>query len=124
MSALLPDYRRGRSLVGREELTRKLTGMAADVVRECHVELALGWLWSNRSKDALPDVPRDLFETLMFVRDQGRREVEAAYTGQDYFEDCLRLALRNSPKVSVLKSRTNVTPDRGALRGHPVVLGP
>lgn len=110
--------------MGREELTRKLTGMAADVVRECHVELALGWLWSNRSKDALPDVPPDLFKKLMFVRDQGRWEVEAAYTGRDYFEDCLRLALRNSPGVRVLKSRTNATADRRALRGHAVVLGP
>ncbi len=40
--------------MGHEELSRKLTGMAADVVRDCHVELALGWLWSNKSRDPLP----------------------------------------------------------------------
>jgi hypothetical protein len=28
--------------MGREELSRMLTGLAADVVRDCRVELALG----------------------------------------------------------------------------------
>jgi len=107
--------------MGREELSRKLTGMAADVVRECHVELALGWLWCCKSRDPLPQVPPDLFDTLIFVRDQGWREVEAAYTGRDYFEDCLRLALRNSPAVG-LKTRTNGNADRGASRSETLVL--
>ena len=109
--------------MGREELSRKLTGMAADVVRDCNVELALGWLWCSKSRDPLPDVAPDLFDTLMFVRDQGWREVEAAYTGRDYFEDCLRLALRNSPSVAVVKTRTNGNAHRGARRSQTVVLG-
>ena len=107
--------------MGREELSRKLTGMAADVVRDCHVELALGWLWCNRSQDPLPQVPPDLFDTLMFVCDQGWREVEAAYTGRDYFEDCLRLALRHSPSIKI---RTNGNGGRGARRSQSVGFGP
>lgn len=120
----LPGSGARRSLMGREDLSRKLTGMAADVVRDCRVELALGWLWCDRSRDLLPEVPPDLFDTLMFVRDQGWREVEAAYTGRDYFEDCLRLALRNSPSVGVLKTRTNGNADRGASRSQTVGLRP
>ena len=100
--------------MGREELSRKLTGMAADVVRDCRVELALGWLLCNKSKDPLPGVPPDLFNMLNFVRDQGWQEVDAAYTGGDYFEDCLRLALRKSQSVAVRKTPTRSGADRRA----------
>ena len=110
--------------MGREELLCKLTGMAADVVTDCHVELALGWLWCNRRRDPLPRLPPDLFDMLIFVRDQGWQEVDTAYKGRDYFEDCLRLALRNSPSVGVFKTRTNGNADRGASRSQTVVLGP
>ena len=100
--------------MGREELLRKLTRMAADVVRDCRVELALGWLWCNRSKDPLPGVPRDLFNMLIFVRDHGWQEVDAAYRAGDYFEDCLRLAMRKSQCVAVRKTRTHSRVDRRA----------
>jgi hypothetical protein len=53
--------RRGNSISG-EELLRKLTGMAADVVRECSVELALGWLWCDKTREPLPRVPPDLVD--------------------------------------------------------------
>jgi len=99
--------------MGREELLRTLTGMAADIVRDCHVELALGWLWCNKTRDPLPRVPPDLFDMLIFVRDQGWQEVDAAYKGRDYFEDCLRLAFRNSQSIGVLKTRTRSGADRG-----------
>jgi len=100
--------------MGREELLRKLTGMAADVVRDCRVELALGWLLCNKIKEPLPGVPPDLFKMLKFVRDQGWQEVDAAYTGGDYFEDCLRLALRKSQSVGVQETRTRSGVDRKA----------
>jgi hypothetical protein len=100
--------------MGREELLGKLTGMAADVVRDCRVELALGWLWCNKSKEPLPGVPPDLFKTLKFVRDQGGQEVDAAYTGGDYFEDCLRLALRKSQSVAIRKTRPRTGGDHRA----------
>lgn len=124
MPDVLPGSGGRRRLMDHVELSRKLTGMAADVVRDCRVELALGWLWCNKSRDPLPQVPPDLFDTLMFVRDQGWREVEVAYTGRDYFEDCLRLALRNAPSVGVLKTRTNGNADRGASRNQTAVLRP
>ena len=100
--------------MGREELSRILTGLAADVVRDCRVELALGWLWCNKTRDPLPRVPGDLLDVLMFVRDQGGQEVDAAYKGRDYFEDCLRLALRKSQAVGLLKTRAHIRLDRGA----------
>jgi len=100
--------------MGREELLRKLTGMAADVVRDCRVELALGWLLCNKIKEPLPGVPPHLFKMLKFVRDQGWQEVDAAYTGGDYFEDCLRLALRKSQPVGVRETRTRGGVDRKA----------
>lgn len=100
--------------MGREELLRKLTGMAAEVVRDCRVELALGWMWCYRRKDPLPRVPPDLFSMLMFVREEGGQEVDAAYKGRDYFEDCLRLALRNSQAVGLPKTRAHIRADRGA----------
>ncbi|HUF20314.1 MAG TPA: hypothetical protein VMP00_06120 [Burkholderiales bacterium] len=90
----------------RGELSRRLTYMAANVVADCHVELALGWLLCNRRKDALPGVPSGLHQVLIFVRDQGVQEVEDAYKGRDYFEDCLRMALRNSYAVKLTKART------------------
>ena len=104
--------------MGREELLRKLTAMAAEVVRDCRVELALGWLWCYRRKDPLPRVPPDLLDVLKFVRDHGLREVDASYRGRDYFEDCLRLALRNSQSVDLLKTRAHIRADRGA-RARP-----
>src|SRR6267378_7814732 len=107
------SVRRSNSM-GREELLRKLTGMAADVVRDCRVELALGWLLCNKIKEPLPGVPPDLFKMLKFVRDQGWQEVDAAYTGGDYFEDCLRLALRKSQSVGVQETRTRSGVDRKA----------
>lgn len=91
--------------MGREELLCRLTGMAADVVRDSRVELALGWLWCNRRRDPLPRVPPDLFDVLTFVRDQGSQEVDAAYKGRDYFEDCLRLAMRKSQTAGAVKAR-------------------
>jgi len=100
--------------MGREELLRNLTGMAADVARDCRVELALGWLWCKKSKDPLPQVPPDLFNMLIFVCDQGWQEVDAAYTGGDYFEDCLRLAMRKSQSVAVRETRTRSGVDRKA----------
>lgn len=93
-------------------LLHKLTGMAADVVRDCRVELALGWLWCNKRRDPLPRVPPDLFNMLIFVRDEGGQDVDAAYKGRDYFEDCLRLALRNSQSAGVLETRTRGGADR------------
>jgi hypothetical protein len=104
--------------MGREELLRKLTAMAAEVVRDCRVELALGWLWCYRQKDPLPRVPPDLLDVLTFVRDHGLGEVDASYRGRDYFEDCLRLALRNSQAVGLLKTRAHIRADRGA-RARP-----
>ena len=109
--------RRGNSISG-EELLRKLTGMAADVVRECSVELALGWLWCDKTREPLPRVPPDLLDVLTFVRDHGLREVDASYRGRDYFEDCLRLALRKSQTVGLLKTRSHIRADRGA-RARP-----
>lgn len=109
--------------MGREELLRKLTFMAADVVRGSHVELALGWLWSDRSRDPLPGVPPDLLDMLTFVRDQGWREVDAAYKGRDYFEDCLRLALRNSSAAG-LSSRVNSDAGHRVRRGLTAAFGP
>jgi hypothetical protein len=78
------------------------------------VELALGWLWCNKTRDPLPRVPPDLLDVLLFVRDQGGQEVDAAYKGRDYFEDCLRLALRKSQAVGLLKTRAHIRADRGA----------
>lgn len=95
---------------------RKLTGKAAEVVRNCRVELALGWLWCNRTRDTPPRVPPDLLDVLIFVRDHGGQEVDVAYTGRDYFEDCLRLALRKSQTVDVLKTRAGRGADRGASK--------
>ena len=111
--------------MGSEEFLRKLTWMAAEVVRNGHVELALGWLWCNKSRDPLPEVPPYLFDTLIFVRDQGWREVEAAYKGRDYFEDCLRLALRNSRSVGMFKTRHHEDADRAVRvsRSQPAALG-
>jgi len=108
--------RRGNS-ISSEELLRKLTGMAADVVRECSVELALGWLWCDKTREPLPRVPPDLLDVLTFVRDHGLQEVHASYRGRDYFEDCLRLALRKSQVVGLLKTRSHSRADRGA-RAH------
>lgn len=114
MSDELPvSSRRGNS-ISSEELLRKLTGMAADVVRECSVELALGWLWCDKTREPLPRVPPDLLDVLTFVRDHGLQEVHASYRGRDYFEDCLRLALRKSQTVDVLKTRAGCGADRGA----------
>ena len=110
--------------MGREELLRKLTFMAADVVRDARVELALGWLWCDRSRDPLPDVPPDLLDMLTFVRDQGGREVDAAYKGRHYFEDCLRLALRNPPAVDISSSRVNSGAPRRVRRSLTAALGP
>lgn len=95
---MLDDWPNGipHSSMGREELLRKLTGMAAEVVGNGHVELGLGWLWCNKRGDPVPRVPPDLCEALIFVRDQGWQEVDAGYKGSDYFEDCLLLALRKS----------------------------
>ena len=124
------DSNRRRNSLGREELLRNLTGMAADVVRDCRVELALGWLWCNKRKDPLPRVPPDLFDMLIFVRDQGWQEVDAAYKGRDYFEDCLRAALRKSQTVGVLRTPTRGGggADRGARararRSQTAALGP
>jgi hypothetical protein len=50
---------------------------------------------------------------LKFVRDHGSQEVDATYTGGDYFEDCLRLALRKSQSVAVRETRTRSGADRG-----------
>lgn len=110
--------------MGREELLRKLTFMAADVVRDSRVELALGWLWCDRSRDPLPGVPPDLHDMLTFVRDQGWREVDAAYKGRDYFEDCLRLALRNPPAAGLSSSRVNSDAGHRVRRGLNAALGP
>jgi hypothetical protein len=98
---MLDDLPNGmpRSSMGREELLRKLTGMAAEVVANGHVELGLGWLICNKSGDPVPRVPSNLLEVLMFVRDQGWQEVDAGYRGWDYFEDCLLLALRKSQTI-------------------------
>ena len=98
-----------------EELSRKLTGMAAEVVRDCRVELALGWLWCNKTRDPLPRVPQDLLDVLNFVRDQGGQEVDAGYKGRDYFEDCLLLALRRLRTAG--ETRTPGGTDPGA-RAH------
>jgi hypothetical protein len=115
-----------RNSMDREILLHKLTGMAADVVRDCRVELALGWLWCNKRRDPLPGVPSDLFNMLIFVRDQGWREVDGAYKGRDYFEDCLRLALRQSQTGGVLNTRTRSGAGRGARarRSQTAALGP
>ena len=94
----LPDGK-PRSSMGREDLLRKLTGMAAQVVGNGHVELGLGWLLCNKSGDPVPRVPPDLLDVLIFVRDHGWQEVDAGYKGGDYFEDCLLLALRKSQTV-------------------------
>jgi len=112
--------------MGREELLCKLTDMAADVARDGRVEVALGWLWCNRRRDPLPRVPSDLFEMLIFVCDQGRQEVDAAYKGRDYFEDCLRLAFRNSQAVGVLTTRTRSSADYGGRgrQSQAAALGP
>jgi len=96
-----------------------LTGLAADVVRDCRVELALGWLWCNKTRDPLPRVPPDLLDVLLFVRDQGGQEVDAAYKGRDYFEDCLRLALRKSQAVGLLKTRIHPCGSGGACTPGP-----
>lgn len=110
----------------REDLLRKLSGMAAEVVRDGRVELALGWLWCSKRRDPLPRLPPDLFDTLIFVSDHGWREVDAAYKGLDYFEDCLRLALRQSQTGAVLNTRTRSGADRGARarRSQTAALGP
>jgi hypothetical protein len=107
----------------RGELLRKLTHMAANVVAAGHVELALGWLWCNRRKDALPGVPSGLHAVLKFVRDQGVQEVEDAYKGRDYFEDCLRMALRNAYAVELTKASTFGADNRmaGTRRPRPSV---
>jgi len=93
-----------RSSMGREDLLRKLTGMAAEVVGNGHVELGLGWLLCNKSGDPVPRVPPDLFDVLIFVRDHGWQEVDSGYKGWDYFEDCLLLALRKSQTVDELRT--------------------
>jgi hypothetical protein len=59
-------------------------------------------------------VPPDLFSMLMFVRDRGGQEVDAAYKGRDYFEDCLRLALRRSQSARVRYTLTHGGADRRA----------
>ena len=110
----LPISSRLSNSISSQELLRKLTGMAADVVRECSVELALGWLWCDKTREPLPRVPPDLLDVLTFVRDHGLQEVDASYRGRDYFEDCLRLALRNSQSVGLLKTRAHIRADRGA----------
>ena len=104
-----------RSLMAREDLLRTLTGMAAEVVLNGHVELGLGWLLCNKSGDPVPRVPPELFDVLMFVRDQGWQEVDAGYKGWDYFEDCLLLALRKSQTVD--EARSSGAVDAGA-RAH------
>jgi hypothetical protein len=95
----LPDGK-PRSSMGRGDLLRKLTDMAAQVVGHGHVELGLGWLLCNKNGDPVPRVPPDLFDVLIFVRDHGWQEVDAGYKGGDYFEDCLLLALRKSQTVA------------------------
>lgn len=107
----------------RGELLRRLTHMAANVVADRHVELALGWLWCDRRKDALPGVPSGLHEVLKFVREQGMQEVEDAYRGRDYFEDCLRMALRNAYAFELTKARTPGAEGRmaGTRRARPSV---
>lgn len=116
----MPDELSGSSgqsnSIRSQELLRKLTGMAADVVRECSVELALGWLWCDKTREPLPRVPPDLLDVLTFVRDHGLQEVHASYRGRDYFEDCLRLALRESQAVGLLKARSHSQADRGASK--------
>ena len=59
-------------------------------------------------------MPPDLLDVMLFVRDQGGQEVDAAYKGRDYYEDCLRLALRKSQAVGLLKTRAHIRADRGA----------
>jgi hypothetical protein len=111
--------------ISSQELLRKLTGMAADVVRGCSVELALGWLWCNKTGEPLPRVPPHLLDVLTFVRDHGLQEVDASYRGRDYFEDCLRLALRKSQTVGLLKTRSHIRAGRRARArpGHTAAHG-
>jgi hypothetical protein len=49
------------------------------------------------------------------VRDQGMQEVEDAYKGRDYFEDCLRMALRNAYAVEFTKARAPGAENRTAV---------
>ena len=108
---------------GREDLLRKLTGMAAEVVGNGHVELGLGWLMCSRSGDPLPRVPPDLFNMLIFVRDQGWQEVDAGYKGWDYFEDCLFLALRRSQTVDETRMPGGADPGSSARRNQIAAQG-
>ncbi len=85
----------------REQLPRNLTVMAAEVVKAGQTELALAWLWSCKAGEPLPRVSRRLLRVLQFVSDHRYTEVEAGYRGSDYFEDCMRLALRSSRLVDL-----------------------
>ena len=114
----LPDGRLGGSMA-REQLLRRLTAMATDVVARGNVELALGWFLSEKNGDPLPRVPPDLFDTLTFVHDHGGQEVDAGYKGWDYFEDCLLLALRKSQTGAKREPRVPAVAD-AAARLHPV----
>lgn len=84
-----------------EPTARQLTGIAAEVVRKGHVELALAWLWSSRTGEPLPRLPRELSRALDYVRRHGGEQIEPGYSACRYFEDCLRLALRQAPAGSL-----------------------
>lgn len=112
-----------RSAMEREDLLRKLTGMAAEVVGNGHVELGLGWLLCNKSGDPVPRVPPDLFDALTFVREHGWQEVDAGYKGWDYFEDCLLLALRKSQTAGEIGASGGADPGGSAGRNQPAAHG-
>jgi len=89
----------------REQLLLNLTAMAAEVVKAGQTELALAWLWSCKADEPLPSVSRGLLRVLQFVSDHRYTEVEGGYRGSDYFEDCMRLAMRHSRLVDFRKSQ-------------------
>ena len=90
----------------RDQLFRTLTAMAANVVKAGHTELALAWLWSCKEGEPLPDVSRGLLRVLQFVSDNRYSEIEAGYRGSDYFEDCMKLAMRKSWLAEFRERRT------------------